>query len=342
MGQYVGLDVAMKETVICIIDETGQIAWRGRCASHPEAIAKVIRRRAPTLVRVGLETGALTTWLWHGLTEAGLPVVCLDARHAKAALSLKINKTDENDAEGLAQIVRTGWYREVRVKSWNAMFVRNLLGARAQLVAIATDLTNQIRGILKTFGLTLGKGGGRVFEAAVRRRVAEWPGLERIVLPLLEAWRVVRARAAALDRDVRAVARRDATCKLLMTGIGAVTAVAFVAAVEDPTAFKNSRAVGAWLGLTQSRYQTGETDIAGRISKRGDGLVRTYLYEAAHVVLHRVRTDSALRRWGLALQEKIGGKRATVAVARKLAVLLHAMWKSNTRFRPYLVASAAA
>ena len=206
MGQYVGLDVAMKETVICIIDETGQIAWRGRCASHPEAIATVIRRRAPTLVRVGLETGALTTWLWHGLTEAGLPVVCLDARHAKAALSLKINKTDENDAEGLAQIVRTGWYREVRVKSWNAMFVRNLLGARAQLIAIATDLTNQIRGVLTTFGLILGKGGGHVFETAVRRRVAERPGLERLVLPLLEAWRVVRARRRSIARSERSPA----------------------------------------------------------------------------------------------------------------------------------------
>jgi len=279
MGQYVGLDVAMKETVVCVVDEAGKVVWRGRCASHPVEIAQVIRRRAPNLVRVGLETGALTTWLWHGLTEAGLPVVCLDARHAKAALSMTINTTDENDAEGLAQIVRTGWFRNVRVKSWTAMFVRSLLGARAQLVGIATDLANQIRGVMTTFGLILRKGGGRVFETAVRRRLAERPGLETIVLPLLEAWRVVRARAAALDRHVRAVARREATCQLLMTapGIGAVTAVAFVAAVEDPAAFKNSRAVGAWLGLTQSRYQSGETDIAGRISKRGDGLVRTYL-----------------------------------------------------------------
>ena len=138
MGQYVGLDVSLKETKVHVLDEQGQRVWRGRCASTPEAIEAVIRKHAPQAVRIGLETGPLTTWLWQALTDVGLPMTCLDARKAKAALNMRTNKTDANDAEGLAHLVRSGWYCEVRVKGREAMLVRSLLGVRTQLLGIVS------------------------------------------------------------------------------------------------------------------------------------------------------------------------------------------------------------
>ena len=186
MGQYVGLDVSLEETKVHVLDEQGKRVWRGTCVSHPAAIEATIRKHAPEAVRIGLETGPLTTWLWQALTDAGLPMVCLDARQAKAALNMRINKTDDNDAEGLAQLVRSGWYREVRVKSREAMLVRSLIGARTQLLDIVTELSNQIRGLMKTFGLVVPKGAGKVFEANVRRLLEDEAAVAAIVVPLLE------------------------------------------------------------------------------------------------------------------------------------------------------------
>lgn len=298
-------------------------------------LAAVVRKRAPSAIRVGLETGFLSTWLCHTLAEAGLSVVCMDARQAKAVLSVRPNKTDANDAEGLAQLLRTGFYREVRVKSWDGMLLRNLISASRQLVRTEIDLANQLRGILQTFGLALPPGGGgRQFEATVRERASMRAGLKLIVLPLLEAWRAVRDRVLVLDKAAVAAARRDQRCRLLMTapGVGAITALTYIGTVEDPGLFQGGRAVGAWLGLTPKRYQSGEIDVLGRISRNGDPLLRTYLYEAANTVLTRSRLDSALKRWGLMLKTKNGHKKAVVAVARKLAVILHAMWMSGEAF----------
>jgi transposase len=336
MGSYVALDVSLRSTSVHVVDEPGKCLWRGKCVTDPEVLVAIVREHAPGVVRVGLETGFLSTWLCPALAEVGLPVVCMDARQARAVLSVRPNKTDGNDAEGLAQLLRTGFYREVRVKSWDGMLIRTLVTARRQLVRSEVDLANQIRGILRTFGLALPPGGGgRQFEAAVRERAPLRPGLSLIVLPLLEAWRAVRDQVVVLDRAALAAARRDRRCRLLMTapGVGAITALTYVGTVEDPGLFKGSRAVGAWLGLTPSRYQSGEIDVSGRISRRGDPLLRTYLYEAANQVLTRSRADSALKRWGLTLKAKVGHRKAVVAVARKLAVILHAMWAKGEAFR---------
>jgi transposase len=247
MKQYVGLDVSMEETKLHVLDEEGRRVWRGRCRSHPDAIEAAVRRHASEAVKIGLETGPLTTWLWTELTRRGLPMVCLDARLAKRALDMKVNKTDANDAEGLAHLVRSGWYREVRVKSRAAMLSKALVGARDQLQAATTTLSNQIRGILKTFGLIVPKGSGSVFEKNVRALLEGETAVAAIVLPLLDVWRTTRARAAALDRQLVASARASAACQRLMTmpGIGAVTAASFVAAVERPDSFARSRDVGA-------------------------------------------------------------------------------------------------
>jgi transposase len=342
MKQYVGLDVSMEETKIHVLDEEGRRVWRGKCRSHPDAVEAALRQHAPDAVKIGLETGPLTPWLWTELTQRGLPMVCLDARHAKRVLDMNVNKTDDNDADGLAHIVRSGWYREVRVKSQDAMRIKSLTGARGQLLATATRLSNQIRGIMKTFGLVVPKGQGGIFERNVQALLGGRDDVAAIVRPLLQVWRTVRAQTATLDRRLMAVARDNASCRLLMTmpGIGAITAVSFVAAVETPDTFKRSSSVGAWLGLTPRRYQSGEVDYDGHISRRGDAHLRGLLYEAATVLLTRVRGDSGLRRWGLDLKKRLGFKRATVALARKMAVVLHAMWRSGKDFDPMLASAA--
>jgi transposase len=336
MNQYVGLDVAMDETKIHVLNSDGKRIWRGKCRSNPDNIEAVLRQRAPHAERIGIETGPLTTWLWTQLTERNLPMVCLDARHAKRALDMRPNKTDANDAEGLAHIVRSGWYREVRVKGPEAMLSKALVGGRAQLTAMTTDLSNQIRGIMKTFGLIVPKGSGGIFERNVRALLEHSPAIAAVVIPLLDVWRMARQRTAALERRLLAAARDSAHCRLLMTmpSIGTVTAASFIAAIERPESFSSSRNVGAWLGLTPRRYQSGKIDYEGHISRRGDSRLRALLYEAAMRLLTRVRADSALRRWGLALKTRLGFKRASVAVARKMAVILHAMWRSGTTFNP--------
>jgi transposase len=285
-------------------------------------------------MKIGLETGPLTTWLWTELTRRSLPIVCLDARQAKKALDLKLNKTDDNDAEGLAYLVRSGWYCEVRVTSREAMLAKALIGARGQLLDMATDLSNQVRGIMKTFGLVVPKGKGGVFEKNVYTLLDGQPAIAAIVMPLLQAWRTVRAQTAELDRRLVTVTRESTACRLMMTmpGVGAVTAASFVAAVERPESFACSRDVGAWLGLTPWRSQSGEVDYEGHISRRGDRHLRGLLYETAVSLLTRVRTDSALRRWALGLKRRLGFKRAAVAVARKISVVLHAMWRTGTAF----------
>jgi transposase len=335
MEQYVGLDVSQEQTSVCVIDGTGRIVWQGRCASTPEAIAATVRTRAPHATKIGLEAGPLSSWHWHTLHAMSLPVVCLDTRHAKAALAAQVNKTDKNDAFGLAQIVRTGWYREVQVKGFASHALRGLLTSRAQLVRTRVDLANQIRGVLKPFGVIVGKGGGRPFADRVQERGAEVPSLRPVIEALLAAWRCVSEQIDSLDRLILAKARKDEVVRRLMTvpGVGAITALAFVGTIGDPARFRRSSSTGAYLGLTPRRHQSGEVDRSGRISKCGDPLVRIYLFEAAGMLLTRVTRYSALKAWGTRLAKRAGRKKATVALARKLAVLLHRIWQDGSVFR---------
>lgn len=333
MAQYIGLDVSLKDTFISARQD-GRRIWRGKCPSDPKLLAETIRKHTPEVERVVFETGPLSTWFYHELTAAGLPAICIDARQAKKGLDMARNKTDANDADGLAHLAEAGFYREVRVKGYDSMLVRTLVTARTQLMKMHVQMSNQIRGMMKTFGLIVPKGRGRVFEGHVRELLAANHNLEHVLLPVLEAWRGLRARAAELGKQLAAAARQSEQCQLLTSipGVGVVTATFFIAAIEDPTNFARSRSVGAWLGLTTKRYQSGEVDYDGRISRRGDAHLRGLLYEAATVVLTRAHADSNLRRWGLKLKEKIGFKRAAVAVARKLSVIMHAMLKSGELF----------
>ena len=207
MPLYVGLDVSQKETEICVIDEEGRRIWRGRCPTRPESIAQVLQRHAPQPTRVGMETGPLAIWLWHSLRALDVPVDCLHARHVAAALSLQVNKTDANDAHGIAQVVRSGWYRPVVVKSLQSCRVRAVLSARHQLVTMRTSLYNQIRGLLKTFGVVLAPGKGATFEAEVLSGCPTDPLVRDAIAALLAAWRVAGERKRALELLFRAWVR---------------------------------------------------------------------------------------------------------------------------------------
>lgn len=335
MDQYIGLDVSLKDTAISIRQD-GKRVWRGKCPSDPKLLAETIRKHAPRARRVVFETGPLSTWFYHVLTAEGMPAICIEARHAQKVLNETLNKTDANDADGLAQLAEAGFYKAVRIKAFESMLTRTLVNARNQLLSISTLLSNQIRGLMKTFGLIVPKGTGRVFEGHVKELLNSHENLARIILPLLDAWRDIRKRAAELDHQLVGAARRSQSVKLLMTipGIGAVTAVSYVAAIEDPDNFRTSRSVGAWLGLTTRRYQSGEVDYDGHISRRGDNHLRGLLYEAATILLTRTsaRADCNLKVWGLKLRERLGFKRAAVAVARKLAVIMHTMLKTGEEF----------
>lgn len=336
MSQYVGLDVSLKETSVCVLDSSGHVLWRGTCKATPEAMAATIRKRAPEAERVVLESGTLSTWHWHGLKALDVPVVCVDARQAKAALSGRPNKSDELDAEGLAQLARTGWYAEVRVKSYDSHRVRSVLVARAKLVGMKRTLSNTIRSLLKTFGQFTQRARGQGFAERVRELMADEPLLGKGIEGLLASWEAVSRQVRDLDRLLSGLARHDPVCRdVLMTapGVGAITALAFKSVIDDPTRFKRGEEIGAYLGLAPKRHQSGDTDRMGCISRCGDAMLRGYLFEAATVALTRVPRDNAPSTWAKALAKRSGSGKARVALARKLAVILFAMWRKNEPFR---------
>jgi transposase len=261
-------------------------------------------------------------------------VICIDARHAKAVLKMQINKNDRNDAIGIARIMQTGWFKEVHVKDIDSHSVRALLASRALLVKIKRDLENHIRGLLKNLGLVIGRATFNVFAVRAEELIEDRPDLVAAVRPLLEARNAVEQQVSELDRKVMKLARRDAQVQRFMTvpGVGPITALAFKATIDDPARFARSRSVGAYVGLTSRRHASGEIDWSGRISKCGDGMPRSYLFEAAGVLLTRVPKWSTVKAWGTRLAKRNGLRKAKVAVARKLAVILHRMWIDGTEF----------
>ncbi len=335
MTSYVGLDVSLKSTSICVVDADGVVIVEQSVDSGPDCIADFIHMNAPGVQRVGLESGPTSVWLWRELAQRGLPVICIDARHARAALSMQINKSDRNDAVGIARIMQTGWYREVQIKSPVSHATRALLNTRALLVKIRRDLENQVRGLLKVEGLVIGRAKDGVFSSRVRALLGERPDMALIIEPLLSARENTRQQLGLLERRVRQLASETPLTRSLMTvpGVGPVTALAFMATIDDPGRFRRSRSVGAYLGLTPRRHASGEVDWNGRISKCGDTLMRSYLFEAAGVLLTRVQKWCVLKAWGLRIAKRSGMKKARTAVARKLAVILHRMWRDGTEFQ---------
>jgi transposase len=335
MEHYAGLDVSVKQTSVCIIDGAGKTIHEVKVATEPQAILAVLLNDAFTIERIGLEAGPLSQWLYSELAETGLPVICVETRHMKAALSAQLNKSDRNDARGIAQMMRVGLYRPVHVKTLASQKLRMLLTSRQLLQAKALDIENDLRGTLRNFGLKIGTVGTTKFEARIRELVANYPDLAAITEPLVIARRVLREQLGVLHHKLLAVVRDDDVCRRLMTvpGVGPVVALTFRATIDVPTRFKNSKAVGAVFGLTPRRHQSGEIDRMGGISKSGDTMIRTMLFGAAQVMLTRTIRWSWLKAWGMKIARHRGMKRAIVAVARRMAVIMHRMWADGTEFR---------
>lgn len=333
---YAGLDVSDKSTHVCVVDGSGVVVWSRACATDPDVIARTLKARAKGLVRVVLETGPLSAFLYHGLTERGIPVICVCARHAKGVLSARVNKSDPHDAEGLAQMARTGWFKAVRIKAEATHMDRAQLKIREQLIASRNAMANQLRGLLKLFGLRMGKvtTPGKRRERLVAL-FAQKPELEAIMAPLLESLEALEAQIRRSSKLLAANAAADPVAARLMSvpGVGPITALTFKSSIEDPGRFARGQDAGAFAGLAPRRSQSGERDYKGRISKAGDPMLRSALYEAANNLLVRVKRPCALQTWGKQLALTKGPKRARVAVARKLAILLHRLWMSETEFR---------
>jgi transposase len=335
MKYFAGIDVSLEESHVCIVEETGRIVKEAVVASEPEALAAYLLGQELALERVGLEAGPLSQWLHAGLRSAGLASVCIETRQLKAALSAAKIKTDRKDARGIAEVVRTGWYQEVHVKSLEAQETRVLLEARALLQKQVGEVSSSIRGLLRNFGLKVGKVGKAAFAARVRELVASRPSLSAVIEPMLASRETLRKELAKLDRQAVKAAGQSPVCRRLMTagGVAAIVALTYTSGIDDPYRFKRSQDVGAYLGLIPKRYQSGEVDRIGQITKVGDGAVRKALYQAANTILTRPIRWSPLKAWAMRVAQRRGMKRAKVALARKLAVVLHRMWVDGSEFR---------
>lgn len=336
MEYYAGLDVSLRSCAVCVADSKGKVLFERELPCEVDDIAECLKRFGYPIERVGFEAGTMSQHLFFGLQAEGFDVVCMEARQVNAALSAMRNKTDKNDARGIAQVLRTGWFSPVHMKSREAHGQRALLRTRKALLKKTMDLANEVRGLLKIFGIRLPqtvKHGS--FDGIVRPLIEMDDILAHAMVPLLDARVVLYQHFLELDRRVKCMASHDEVCMRFMTvpGVGPIAALTFKAAVDDPARFKRSRTVAAHFGLTPRRYQSGEHDNPGRISKAGDRDVRATLYAAANALLMRTMAGSQIKSWGMRLMRTKGRRRAVVAVARKLAVLLHRMWMDGTEFR---------
>ena len=343
MEDYAGIDVSMEQSSVCVVDATGKIVREAKVASEPEALIGWFRGLDLELARVGLEAGPLSQWLYAAMRDAGLAVELLETRHVRDAFKAMPVKTDRKDARGIAHLMRLGWFRSVHCKSLPAQETRALLTARELLRSKSHDAEMSLRGVLRGFGLKVGPTTARNFAGRIRELVAGHPTLTAVAEALLAAREALGDQLRGLEKRLRDQAREDRRARLLMTapGVGVIVALTFVAAIDDPARFRSSKAVGAHFGLTPRKYQSGETDVTGRISKIGDAGVPTMLYEAANIILTRPVKGSALKSWAARLAVRAGMRKAKVALARRLAVVLHRMLADGTPFMAERAAAAA-
>jgi transposase len=335
MDYYAGIDVSLEESSVCVVDSAGKIIREAKVLSEPDALIAWFGGLGFGLSRIGLEAGPLSQWLYAAMKQAGLAVELLETRHVRDAFKAMPVKTDRKDARGIAQLMRLGWFRPVHCKSMSAQEVRALLTARKLIQSKLFDIEMSLRGILRGFGLKVGGTKPNRFGSRIEELVAGHATLETVAKALLAAHEVLLRELKGFEKRVRAMARDDERVRLLMStpGVGAIVGLTYVAAIDDPGRFKSSRDVGPHFGLTPKKYQSGEKDISGRISKIGDASVRAALYEAANVILTRpIKGASSLKSWAMKLAGRAGMSKAKVALARKLGVILHRMWVDGKPF----------
>jgi transposase len=343
MDYYAGIDVSLKSSSIAVVNGKGEIVREAKVATDPVAVIEWFSSCGLQMQRIGLEAGPFSQWLYAAMKEAGLAVELLETRHVRNAFKTMAVKTDRKDARGIAELVRVGWYRPVHCKSMDAQETRAILAARKQVEQKLRDMEMSLRGLLRGFGLKVGKTTPTRFADRIKDLVSGQATLQIIAEALLAVHQVLLREFKNFEKRVRLMARDSAEARLLMTtpGVGPIISLTVAAGIDDPGRFKKSKAVGAYFGLAQKKYQSGETDITGRISKAGDAGVRTALYQAAHIILTRPVKSSALRAWALRLAKRVGMSKAKVALARKLAVVMHRMLVDGKPFNPAAGAAAA-
>jgi transposase len=337
MDYYAGIDVSLECSSVCVVDADGKIVREAKVASEPEALIAWFGSLGLSLARIGLEAGPLSQWLFAALRDAGLAVELLETRHVHAALGAMPVKTDRNDARGIAQLMRLGWFRPVHCKSMGAQETRVVLAARKLVQSKLLDVENHLRGILRGFGLKVGKTTDRTFAERIRELVRGHPVLETTAEALLTVRAALLREFKGFEKRARSMARADAKARLLMStpAVGPIVALVYGSAIDDPARFTSSKQVGPHFGMTPKKYQSGETDYTGRITKIGDGMVREALYQAAHVMLTRpVKGCSELKSWAMRIAKRRGMAKAKVALARKLAVIMHRMLADGQAFNP--------
>jgi transposase len=342
MEYYAGIDVSLECSTVCVVDGSGKIVREAVVQSEPAALIGWFGSLGLKLTRIGLEAGPLSQWLYAAMKPAGLAVELLETRHVHDAFKAMPVKSDRNDARGIAQLMRLGWFRPVHCKSMAAQEVRAVLTARKLVQSKLQDVENSLRGILRGFGLKVGKTTDKSFAGRIRELVQGQPSLEVVGEALLSVRAVLLSEFNAFEKRVRAMGRSNTKARLLAStpGVGPIVSLTYAAAVDDPARFRSSKRAGAHFGLTPRKYQSGETDYSGRISKIGDASVREALYQAAHVILTKpVKGCSQLKSWAMRIARRAGMSKAKVALARKLAVIMHRMLATG---KPFNAAAAAA
>jgi transposase len=335
MKYYAGLDVAMKETFLCILDETGKRVFESKAPTEPQPIYDELVKSGVPLEKVGLETGSLSNYLTKGLQKLGLEAICIDARKMAAILSVTVNKNDKNDARGIADAMRCNHYKSVNIREDANASLKILIKSRTTLVQTRTTLKNTVRGLLKVYGIRLGDVSHQKFSEKVREHTTVSDHAKIGIKSLLKSYETTHEEIVRVEKTLHKIAKEDEEIRRLMTtpGVGAIVALSYRADMGDPARFEDSQNVGAYYGMTPRQYSSGETVRQGRISKCGAQDVRYLLTEAAIVLLTRSKAWSPLKAWGLKIQKKHGFKKAAVAVGRKLSVILHRMLVTGESFK---------